>query len=257
MLARHASGVDYLKKELALTGGHWSGFQVPVLWRRGRGKILLLGDSDDELTNFRFRLLRVIGGYKRVSSTHLSKDFGPNSRPLPLGLPYEEGYGFPFDVLGDLSILREVFRESPPAVSSRLRVFGAFSDETHPSRKQLKSYIKESNRGIWGDYPVTRFGRRSYLADMRECGLVVCPPGRGLDTYRFWEAIYVGSVPILLNPPQIYLQMIRGLPFIVVQSWQELEDFAALKVAWESFQRTPLDYSSAAIDRVWLHHTVG
>lgn len=216
---------------------------------------MLLGDSADEVSPLSHLLFRTIGGYKRISSTHLTKAFGTKARLLPVGLPYEKYYGFPFDVLGDVSILMSVFNKVPPAEPDKLRIFGAFSEETHSSRPSIRKTILESARGFWAEYPVDRQSRFRYLADMRLSGLVACPRGKGLDTYRFWEAIYVGATPIILNPPRTLRREILGLPFIALESWEELEDFSKLEKAWSKLKTTPANYGSASIEQVWQSHT--
>ena len=36
-----------------------------------------------------------------------------------------------------------------------------------------------------------------YLTELADNMFVMCPNGNGLDSYRIWEALYVGSTPIV------------------------------------------------------------
>lgn len=53
----------------------------------------------------------------------------------------------------------------------------------------------------------------------------ICPEGNGADTHRFWEALYVKCVPIVLRSP--YIDIIRkqlpDLPMVILDSWTDLD----------------------------------
>lgn len=53
----------------------------------------------------------------------------------------------------------------------------------------------------------------------------ICPEGNGADTHRFWEALYVKCVPIVLRTPYIEViqKQIPDLPMVVLDSWTDLE----------------------------------
>jgi hypothetical protein len=65
----------------------------------------------------------------------------------------------------------------------------------------------------------------AYYALLSKYKFCICPEGNGADTHRFWEALYVKTVPIVLNSP--YIEVIRTqfphLPIVVLQSWKELD----------------------------------
>ncbi len=48
---------------------------------------------------------------------------------------------------------------------------------------------------------------------------VLCPWGNGLDTYRLWETLYVGSIPVVNNGPWCQQWIDLGLPIITVDSF--------------------------------------
>jgi len=50
---------------------------------------------------------------------------------------------------------------------------------------------------------------------------VAAPWGHGLDTHRFWEALMMGSVPVVLSSPLDVLY--KQFPVIILQSWQEAQ----------------------------------
>lgn len=48
----------------------------------------------------------------------------------------------------------------------------------------------------------------------------LCPRGAGQDTHRLWEALYLGSIPIVLKSS--ISNMYEGLPVIQLNNWDEL-----------------------------------
>ena len=69
---------------------------------------------------------------------------------------------------------------------------------------------------------------KEYLLEMSEYLFVLSPFGYGLDCFRTWEALLVGSIPVVhsstLNP------LYEGLPVIIVENWEEVtEEFLEKK----------------------------
>jgi len=51
---------------------------------------------------------------------------------------------------------------------------------------------------------------------------ILSPRGAGLDCHRTWEAMYVGTIPIVLSSSidSIY----EGLPVLIIKSWDEITE---------------------------------
>ena len=74
-----------------------------------------------------------------------------------------------------------------------------------------------------------------YLKDVTSSQFVIAPRGVGLDTYRLWEALYVGTIPIVKTSSLDSLY--AGLPVLVVKDWKLVnEQFLREKAA--EFART-------------------
>ena len=73
-----------------------------------------------------------------------------------------------------------------------------------------KPYCVEAN--------VKRF--TSYLKDMAESKFVLSPRGKAIDCYRTWEALLVGSIPIVkasqMDP------VLRDLPVLIINKWEDI-----------------------------------
>jgi hypothetical protein len=65
---------------------------------------------------------------------------------------------------------------------------------------------------------------------------VASPPGNGFDCHRTWEALYLGTVPIVKRSP--FFEAFPGLPALMVDDWREVtawdEDF--LRLSYERLQ---------------------
>ena len=70
-------------------------------------------------------------------------------------------------------------------------------EETSEKRKSLRNYFETKK---WVTIaPKCEF--ETYMDHINKHRFVCCPRGNGIDTYRFWECIYMGSVPIVESSP--------------------------------------------------------
>ena len=69
-----------------------------------------------------------------------------------------------------------------------------------------------------------------FLKDLKSSTFAVAPRGNGLDTHRFWEALLMGTIPIVKTSPLD--SMYEGLPVLVISDWHEVtEQFLRQKEA--------------------------
>jgi hypothetical protein len=90
-------------------------------------------------------------------------------------------------------------------------VYVNFSPNT-VERCRLKQFFEKQSWATYRDeanLPVEQ-----YLAEVAEHKYVLAPFGCGLDTYRTWEAIYLGAIPIL--PESVFARQLRALHLPVV-----------------------------------------
>lgn len=69
-----------------------------------------------------------------------------------------------------------------------------------------------------------RMEKQTFYTFLQDFYFTVCPCGSGFDTYRFWEALSAGCIPIVKYVP--FFDTLRdqypNLPMIVLQSWDDL-----------------------------------
>ncbi|MDE3045628.1 MAG: hypothetical protein KGJ02_03175 [Verrucomicrobiota bacterium] len=87
-----------------------------------------------------------------------------------------------------------------------------------------------------------------YLADLSASKFVLCPRGSGLDTYRLWESLYMGAIPIVrtstLDP------LYADLPVLIVSDWSQVTK-AYLEQVEEEFRQRTFAMEKLSID-YWL-----
>ena len=95
---------------------------------------------------------------------------------------------------------------------------GPFSP-THTEREELLKVAERETKVfevIKGPLSPKRFAQ-----EMNEYKFVACPRGNGIDTHRFWETLYRGSVPIVIASKWSNSLKYLDLPLIEVSNWAE------------------------------------
>jgi|ETNvirenome_6_85_1030632.scaffolds.fasta_scaffold00873_9 hypothetical protein len=61
---------------------------------------------------------------------------------------------------------------------------------------------------------------KEYLYDLKGCKYTLSPPGAGNDCHRTWEAIIVGTIPIIEKTHN--MSFYEGLPVLMVDDWSNV-----------------------------------
>jgi hypothetical protein len=140
--------------------------------------------------------------------------FHPKIVPLPIGIANEQwAHGEQF-----LNFMRT--HQSAPFPKTE-DVYFHFSIGTNEGARR-PCHDSLLARGIPFLPSLSPTDNLNRLATYRYC---VCPPGNGIDTHRFWEALYVHCVPIVVDSP--WTRVLRyhypDLPVVVLSAWNELD----------------------------------
>jgi uncharacterized protein (DUF2164 family) len=93
-----------------------------------------------------------------------------------------------------------------------------FSVNTCPAREGIyndlkkKSFITFEHMGNWMSYNISRDHFYTQLSNSK---FTVCPRGNALDTFRFYDALYSGSIPIVVKTG--YHQNFNDLPILFLE----------------------------------------
>jgi len=81
-------------------------------------------------------------------------------------------------------------------------------------RFMSKLYFIGLSQGMeWVDVVEENLNKREFYELIASYEFVLCPAGNGIDTYRLWEALYLGSTPVIDHDFQPYLQELGAIRF--------------------------------------------
>lgn len=130
----------------------------------------------------------------------------PRIKSLPIGLENSEWF-------------KEIQKENKIATRNitekEFLSIAKFNPGTHPDRKKILEYLQTTN---WCLTQPTINGHDfdTYLNELNKSLTCVCPRGNGIDTHRIWEALYVGTIPIVEDC--VNIRFYQDLPIIIVEN---------------------------------------
>lgn len=67
-------------------------------------------------------------------------------------------------------------------------------------------------------------GWEIYCSQLSECYFSTCPMGEGFDTFRFWESLMMGAIPVVKDHPfyDTLCEYYPNLPIVRVKEWEDL-----------------------------------
>jgi len=96
-----------------------------------------------------------------------------------------------------------------------------FRSETNPAiRVPIWESYEIGEREGWAMRCVGNSGPEEFVKAMASHRFVLCPRGNGIDTHRMWEALYVGSIPIVERHPA--LEAFSDLPILFVDRLDDI-----------------------------------
>jgi hypothetical protein len=118
----------------------------------------------------------------------------------------------------------------PPHRDKQIRVYCNFSPATHDSRRKILEMassmpfvtcIDVDGYGHYTGYPMTN---REFLEQLNLHAFCICPRGAGFDTFRLWDSLHLGVIPIMVREEPFH-KYLTNLPVLFLDS---VDDFAKL-----------------------------
>jgi hypothetical protein len=159
--------------------------------------------------------------------------------PLPLGIKQDKAY---YLDKANFNVYLQELRKLPKTKLLYLN----FDSEQNQERTHLKELLKNSTFCYQPPKPLPFL---DYMKDMAGCKFALSPRGWGPDCYRTWEALYVGTIPVvrrcqfdqllvrgenvacnktkytITSPQGAQLDLLyQGLPIVVIDEWEELTE---------------------------------
>ena len=207
-------------------------------------------------------------------------DRHPRLTRLPIGLDNpvytkpEKRLGFavtmllgrtPFDPtfsrndIGDQERLGAIRRFLPPPAQRPRRALCTFHQNQKIIRPDLAAVpVRAAAAAALRGNPSCEFvpGRLRQSECWRRHGrfaFEVSPPGNGLDCFRTWEALALGTIPIVPSTPLDPLYRDEGLPVVIVSAWAEITPANLARWAEELHPR----FDDHLEEKLSLAHWVG
>lgn len=91
-------------------------------------------------------------------------------------------------------------------------------------------------------HPNTPF--ETYIKNLSSFKFCMSPPGRGIDTHRTWEALMVGTIPIVFSTTLDPL--FKDLPVLIIQNTEELKTITPefLENKYKEFQNKTYNFDA-------------
>lgn len=89
---------------------------------------------------------------------------------------------------------------------------------------------------------------QDFYKNIQRHAYVLSPAGAGLDCHRHWEAIALGSIPIVLRSKAV--ELLEDMPCLIVGDWSEVTENRLLaelgglqeRFSWDSMQKLDMRY---------------
>ena len=89
---------------------------------------------------------------------------------------------------------------------------------------------------------------QSYAEKLSKSKFVICPPGNGIDTHRFWESLYFNSIPIALK--HLTLTTAKDIPVLFIDSFDAISE-EKCNIYLNNLENEKINYESLTMD-YWL-----
>lgn len=230
--AEGSESVDYQKRDFLFHGGTWRGQKIPRYRRSGPGiQTLVLGHSDYSISSYKTKIARRLHGVRAIFSVNLAAKMCSfeSVQPLPLGLSNPTSESELHLILGRQDIVSSAWKSRVLGPPAKNKIYANFSIQTAPKfRRRLSVALSGAkNEMSIGTPDYSEKGRRRFLHEVSFHTVVVCPRGNGLDTHRFWETLYLGSIPLVLSDSYMArLGNYLNLPVLTISDWELLSNSA-------------------------------
>lgn len=107
-----------------------------------------------------------------------------------------------------------------------------FSPSTHPDRRRIlellkgKPFVERVQIDGYGEYSGYPLTSREFLGQLNDHAFAICPRGAGFDTYRLWDCLHLGVIPITVKEAAFQREM-ENLPVLFLDSPEHFGDLTA------------------------------
>jgi hypothetical protein len=202
--------ICYIKTDYFYTGQiNWRGQEHPSRI----DDICVVGHSDYPVTN------KISGNLKKVFCIN-NQSSDTNAFGIPLGITNDCEDSRLHSIYGNKDIMIDVMNMD---ITKNNLAYINFNVSTYPFERQtVLNLFLDKEWSYSGHIENTLEGRKKFLIDIKSSKFVFCPRGNGIDTHRLWEALYMGSYPIVKR--EIAHDLFDDLPILFIDDWREINE---------------------------------
>lgn len=186
-----------------------------LLSSSGKCIYLITHDSDYEINEYVFS--RFSKNVKHWWGVNVNYEH-PNLSAIPLGI------GSPWVPEGVKPNSIVEYNQSEMGINRDKLLYVNHRIDTYPAERTQPYQIFKNASWVTLKPPSSKGQTSMFIQDVLEHKFVLCPRGNGIDTYRFWESLYLGAIPVVKDC--LNLIDFKGLPFVTIESYDNItEDF--------------------------------
>jgi len=149
----------------------------------------------------------------------------------------------------------DLLRKWRPQGRKELLCYCNFSLSTHPIRKEVyeglqsKEFIEFDHMGKFLEYSISR---DTFLQKLSSAKFCICPRGNAVETFRMWDCLYVGTVPIVVKE-SVFHEQLSDLPILFLDDPSEFKNLDSdyLEEQYSKFLQTRYNYEKLTAS-YWL-----
>lgn len=168
-------------------------------------KVLIAGNSDQEFHSIPENLP---SGLRLVLLQNSFISDGLKFRTLPIGIE---------NLRWGMNGHPRLMKMPPEGLTRNHEILIGPLSPTHPIRRTVIEQFT-AIAGPW-NFINQRLEPKNFAEVMRQYEYVAAVRGNGVDTHRFWEALYRGSTPVVQRDAWSESLLNLGLPFEFIEEW--------------------------------------
>jgi len=176
----------------------------------------------------------------------------PSIVQIPLGIDYHSVYNNPKAwkqiVDGDTPLNQEqylinIVNKSKPFYQRIKKIYVNY-DVNADRFGQRRDCLKKIHPSLLKMYQ-KKIRRTNTWENTIQYAFVLSPYGQGMDCHRTWEALILGSIPIIKSKE--FVKMFEDLPVLIVNDWSEINQ-ALLDKTIEAFKNRTFNYDKLTLE---------
>lgn len=180
----------------------------------------------------------------------------PKMTPLPIGLEnisYRRNGLLKYFLKSETTLgsNKDSNQHSGKVLKSRInKILVAFhTNKVHPER--LEAFTVAKDHPLTEVCPITQ-NHAEYIEKVGTYNFILSPRGAGVDCHRTWEALYLGTTPIVRTSANTKFFKSIGIPMVLVDQWSDLQTLDISK-ALESLNELNSQQKPTSDSEAWIN----